>query len=150
VVEMTLLAAEEVRRFGQTPRVALLSHSSFGSNDSPSARKMRQAAEILWQRAPELEVEGEMQGDAALSRVVRERVFPNAKLTGEANLLVMPNLDAANITMSCLRVVSSQGVTIGPILLGVAKPAHILLPTTTVRGIINMSAVTAVEAMMQG
>jgi malate dehydrogenase (oxaloacetate-decarboxylating)(NADP+) len=149
IVEMTLLAAEEVRRFGQTPHVALLSHSSFGSSDTPSARKMRRAAEMLWERAPDLQVEGEIQGDAALSRAVRDRVFPDSKLASDANLLMMPNLDAANITMSCLRVASGQGVTIGPILLGLAKPAHVLLPTTTVRGIVNMAAVTAVEAAVK-
>jgi len=146
IADMTLLAAAEVRRFGQTPRVALLSHSSFGSSDSPSARKMRAAAEMLWSRAPELEVEGEIQGDTALSRTVRDRLFPGSRLSGDANLLIMPNLDAANITLGTLRVVAGQGVTVGPILLGGAKPAHVLLPTTTVRGIVNMTAVTAVEA----
>jgi len=149
LVAITLLAAKAVRRFGVTPRVALLSHSNFGSADTSSARKMREAARLLWSRAPELEVEGELQGDAALSRAVRERGFPGSRLTGDANLLVMPNLDAANITLSCLRVVSSQGVTVGPILLGTAKPAHILLPTTTVRGIVNMTALTAAEASVQ-
>ncbi|MBV9782178.1 MAG: NADP-dependent malic enzyme, partial [Acidisphaera sp.] len=149
LVDIAMLAAEEVRRFGQMPRVALLSHSSFGSEETPSAVKMRHAAELLAQRAPEMEVEGELQGDAALSIQVLERVFPGSRLTGVANLLVMPNLDAANITFSCLRVVSSQGVTVGPILLGAAKPVHILMPTTTVRGLVNMTALTAVEAGVQ-
>ena len=149
LVDMTLLAAAEVRRFGVTPRVALLSHSSFGTVDTPSARKMREVARLLWERAPDLEVEGEMQGDVALSRAVRERVFPDSRLSGDANLLVMPGLDAANITLSCLRVVSGQGVTVGPILLGAAKPAHVLLPTTTVRGLVNMTALTAAEAAIQ-
>ena len=149
IVEMALLAAAEVRRFGVVPRVALLSHSSFGAGDTPSAQKMREAARLLWERAPDLEVEGEMQGDVALSRVVRERVFPDSRLSGDANLLIMPSLDAANITLSCLRVVSGQGVTVGPILLGGAKPAHVLLPTTTVRGIVNMTALTAAEAAIQ-
>jgi malate dehydrogenase (oxaloacetate-decarboxylating)(NADP+) len=146
IVELALLAAETIRRFGLTPRAALLSHSSFGSADTPSAAKMRQAAEILGARAPQLEVEGEMKADAALSKTVLDRVFPDARLTAEANLLVMPNLDAANITFNALRVVAGQGVTVGPILLGAAKPVHVLSPTTTVRGIVNMTAVTAVDA----
>jgi malate dehydrogenase (oxaloacetate-decarboxylating)(NADP+) len=143
LVEMTQLAAAELRRFGVNPRVALVSHSSFGSADTPSARKMREAAQMLWQQAPDLEVEGEMQGDAALSHAVRDRVFPDSHLTGDANLLIMPNLDAANITLNCLRVASANGVTVGPILLGTAKPAHVLLPQTTVRGLINMTVMTA-------
>lgn len=130
-------------------RAALLSHSSFGSADTPGARKMRAAAELLAERAPELEVEGELQGDAALSRAVLDRVFPESRLTGEANLLIMPNLDAANITFSCLRVVAGQGVTVGPILLGAAKPVHILSPTSTVRGIINMTALACAEAAVE-
>jgi malate dehydrogenase (oxaloacetate-decarboxylating)(NADP+) len=144
LVEMTLLAAAALRRFGVVPRAALVSHSSFGSAETPSARKMRLAAQMLWQQAPELETEGEMQGDAALSHAVRERVFPRSNLSGDANLLIMPNLDAANITLNCLRVASANGVTVGPILLGTAKPAHVLLPQTTVRGLINMTAMTAV------
>ena len=107
---------------------------------------MRRAAELLAGKAPDMEVEGELQGDAALSRQVLERIFPDSRLTEGANLLVMPNLDAANITFSCLRVVASQGVTVGPILLGAAKPAHILMPVTTVRGLVNMTALTAVES----
>jgi malate dehydrogenase (oxaloacetate-decarboxylating)(NADP+) len=150
LVEIALLAAEAVRRFGLTPRAALLSHSSFGSADTPSARRMRAAADLLAKRAPDLELEGEMQGDAALSRTVLERVFPDSRLTGETNLLVMPNLDAANITFTCLRVVASQGVTVGPILLGAAKPVHILAPTTTVRGMVNMTALACAEAAVEG
>jgi malate dehydrogenase (oxaloacetate-decarboxylating)(NADP+) len=146
LAEIGLLAAEEVRRFGLTPRVAMLSHSSFGSEDTPSALKMRRAAELLAERAPGLEVEGELQGDAALSRQVLDRLISESHLTDGANLLIMPNLDAANITFSCLRVVSSQGVTVGPILLGAAKPANILMPVTTVRGLVNMTALTAVES----
>ncbi len=149
LVEITLLAAAEVRRFGLVPRAAMLSHSSFGSADTPGARKMRAAAELLAERAPELEVEGELQGDAALSRAVLDRVFPESRLSGEANLLIMPNLDAANITFSCLRVVAGQGVTVGPILLGAAKPVHILSPTSTVRGIINMTALACAEAAVE-
>jgi malate dehydrogenase (oxaloacetate-decarboxylating)(NADP+) len=146
LVEIAMLAAEEVRRFGLTPRAAFVSHSSFGSADTPSARKMRAATELLAKRAPDLELEGEVQGDAALSQTVLDRIFPNSRLTGSANLLIMPNLDAANITFSCLRVVAGQGVTVGPILLGAAKPVHILAPTTTVRGMLNMTAVACAEA----
>ncbi|MBV9251828.1 MAG: NADP-dependent malic enzyme [Acetobacteraceae bacterium] len=146
LVEIATLAAEEVRRFGLTPRVAFVSHSNFGSANTPSARKMRAATELLARRAPKLELEGEVQGDAALSRAVLDRVFPNSRLSDAANLLIMPNLDAANITFGCLRVVAGQGVTVGPILLGAAKPVHILAPTTTVRGMLNMTAVACAEA----
>ncbi|MBV9654274.1 MAG: NADP-dependent malic enzyme, partial [Acetobacteraceae bacterium] len=149
LAEISRLAAAEMRRFGLTPRIAMLSHSSFGSANSASARKMRKAAELLSEREPSLEVEGEIQGDAALSPQVLERLFSGARLKDIANLLVMPTLDAANIAFTCLRVASSQGVTVGPILLGGAKPAHILLPTSTVRGIVNMTALTSVEASMQ-
>jgi malate dehydrogenase (oxaloacetate-decarboxylating)(NADP+) len=149
IVEMTLLAAETVRRFGLTPRAALLSHSSFGSADTPSAVKMRQAVEMLQEKALDFEVEGEMRADAALSKTVLDRVFPESRLTAEANLLVMPNLDAANITFNSLRVVSGQGVTVGPMLLGAAKPVHILSSASTVRGIVNMTAVTAVDVAAQ-
>ena len=146
LVEIALLAAEEMRRFGVVPRAAFLSHSNFGSEDSASAQKMRRAAEMLVERAPDMEVEGELQGDAALSQEVLQRVLPESRLTDGANLLLMPTLDAASITFSCLRVVSSQGVTVGPILLGAAKPVHILRPVSTVRGIVNITALTAVEA----
>ncbi len=150
LVEMTLLAAEQVRRFGLTPKVALLSHSSFGSYDTPSAEKMRRATALLAERAPELEVEGEMHGDAALSGDVRGQVFPNSRLKGEANLLVMPSLDAANIAFNLLKQAAGDGVTIGPILLGTRAPVTILTPTATVRRIINLTAVTAVEAAAMG
>jgi len=146
IAEMTVLAAAEMRRFRQTPRVALLSHSSFGTADDPSARKMRDALALILQRAPDLEMEGEMHADAALSRTILNRIFPDARLTGRANLLVMPNLDAANITFNALKVVAGQGISVGPILLGAAKPVHILTPTATVRGIVNMTALTAVAA----
>jgi malate dehydrogenase (oxaloacetate-decarboxylating)(NADP+) len=146
IAAMTLLAAEEVRRFGLIPRVALLSHSSFGSADTSSARKMRDALAIIMQRAPELEVEGEMPGDAALSREVLKQTFPNARLTGDANLLVMPTLDAANISFNMLKMVAGGGVTVGPILLGLAKPVHILTPTASVRRVVNMTALAAVKA----
>jgi malate dehydrogenase (oxaloacetate-decarboxylating)(NADP+) len=143
---MTLLAAEEVRRFGLIPRVALLSHSSFGSADTSSARKMRDALAIIMRRAPGLEVEGEMPGDAALSREVLKQTFPSARLTGDANLLIMPTLDAANISFNMLKMVAGGGVTVGPILLGLAKPVHILTPTASVRRVINMTALAAVKS----
>ncbi|MEK0081802.1 NADP-dependent malic enzyme [Benzoatithermus flavus] len=146
LARMALLAAEEVRRFGLTPRVALLSHSSFGSADTESARKMRAARELLERLAPDLEVEGEMHADAALSKRILDRVFPDSRLSAEANLLVMPNLDAANITFNALKIVAGEGVTVGPILLGPARPVHILTPTSTVRRIVNMTALTVVDA----
>jgi malate dehydrogenase (oxaloacetate-decarboxylating)(NADP+) len=149
IAEFTLLAAAEVRRFGLTPRVALLSHSNFGSADTPSALKMRHALGIIQDAAPDLEVDGEMHADAALSKATLDRVLPGSGLTSEANLLVMPNLDAANITFNALKAVAGQGVTVGPILLGAARPVHILTPTSTVRRIVNMTALTAVDAAMQ-
>jgi malate dehydrogenase (oxaloacetate-decarboxylating)(NADP+) len=135
-----------VRRFGAAPKVALLSASNFGSLDSPSARKMRQALELIRARAPELEIEGEMHGDAALSEEIRLKVFPRARLRGEANLLVMPTLDAANIAFNLLKTAAGGGVTIGPMLLGAARPAHILTPSATVRRIVNMTALAVADA----
>jgi malate dehydrogenase (oxaloacetate-decarboxylating)(NADP+) len=146
VAEMTLLATEEVRRFGLTPRVALLSHSSFGTEDTPTAVKMRRALEILRTKAPGLEVDGEMHGDAALSADIRMRVFPPSALKGEANLLVMPTLDAANIAFNLLKTAAGDGLTVGPMLLGAARPVHILTPTATVRRIVNVTALLSVEA----
>jgi malate dehydrogenase (oxaloacetate-decarboxylating)(NADP+) len=140
IAEMTLLAAEEVRRFGLIPKVALLSHSSFGSHDNASARKMSLARVLLEERAPELEVEGELHGDAALSETLRAEIFPGSRLKGCANLLMMPNLDAANISYNLLKMSGSNGVTIGSILLGANKSAHILTSTATARRIVNMSA----------
>ena len=140
IAEMTLLAAAEVRRFGIAPRVALLSHSNLGTFDDASARKMSRARELLEQQAPGLEVEGEIHGDAAVSAAVRAQVFPHSRLTGDANLLVMPNLDAANIAFNLLKVLAGDGITIGPVLLGAAKSVHILTNTATVRRIVNMSA----------
>ena len=140
VAEMTLLAADEVRRFGLIPKVALLSHSNFGSHDDESARKMARARELVMRDAPELEVEGEMHGDAALSETMRNDVFPSSLLKGTANLLIMPNLDAANIAYNLLKMTAGDGVTIGSILLGANKSAHILTTSTTVRRIVNMSA----------
>ncbi|HEX4869758.1 MAG TPA: NADP-dependent malic enzyme [Moraxellaceae bacterium] len=146
LAEITLQAAEGVRRFGLTPKVALLSHSSFGSEDTESAAKMRQTWRILQEIAPELEVEGEMHGDAALDESIRHAVFPNSKLKGAANLLIMPTLDAANIAFNLLKVTSGGGVTIGPILLGASRPVHILTASSTVRRIVNMTALTVAEA----
>ena len=148
IAEMTMLAAAEVRRFGIMPKVALLSHSSFGSFDDTSANKMKRAHELLQLMAPDLEMEGEMHGDAAMSEKLRLQVFPDSRLKGEANLLIMPNLDAANIAFNLLKMIAGDGITIGPVLLGAAKSVHILTSTTTVRRIINMSAlaVAGVEA----
>jgi malate dehydrogenase (oxaloacetate-decarboxylating)(NADP+) len=146
IAEMTLLAAEEVRRFGLKPKVALLSASNFGSLDTPSSAKMRRALALISERAPELEVDGEMHGDAALSEEIRLKVFPRSKLRGEANLLVMPTLDAANISFNLLKTAAGGGVTIGPMLLGAARPVHILTPSATVRRLVNMTAVAVAGA----
>jgi malate dehydrogenase (oxaloacetate-decarboxylating)(NADP+) len=140
VAEMTMLAAEEMRRFGLIPKVALLSHSNFGSHEDASARKMSHARELLETLAPELEVEGEMHGDAALSESLRTAAFPDNRLKGVANLLIMPNLDAANIAYNLLKMTGGDGITIGSILLGANKSVHILTTTATVRRIVNMSA----------
>ncbi|HEX4780484.1 MAG TPA: NADP-dependent malic enzyme [Usitatibacter sp.] len=149
IVEMTALASEEIRRFGLVPKVALLSHSSFGNSDDPSAAKMRDALRIIRERMPQLDVEGEMHGDAALSSEVRLKAFPNARMKDDANLLIMPTLDAANISFNLLKVVGGAGITVGPMLLGAARPVHILTPTATVRRIINMTALAVVDAQEQ-
>ena len=149
VAEITLLAVDEMRRFGITPKVALLSHSSFGSSTHPQARKMQAALALLNLMDPELEVEGEMHGDAALDEEIRLRAFPYSRLKGEANLLIMPTVDAANISFNLLKAAAGGGVTLGPILLGVARPVHILTPSATVRRIVNMTALTVVDATMQ-
>jgi malate dehydrogenase (oxaloacetate-decarboxylating)(NADP+) len=149
IAEITLLAAEGVRRFGLTPKVALLSHSSFGSSDHPQAKKMQQALRRINELAPELEVEGEMHGDAALSEEVRVAAFPNSRLKGEANLLIMPTIDAANISFNLMKVSGGGNVTLGPILLGVSRPVHILTPSATVRRIVNMTALTTVDAQFE-
>ena len=146
LAEMTLLGAEEVRRFGIVPKVALLSASSFGSMDTASARKMQLALKLIVERAPDLEIDGEMNGDAALSEEIRLKVFPRSKLRGEANLLVMPTLDAANISFNLLKTAAGGGVTIGPILLGAARPVHILTPAASVRRIVNMTALAVADA----
>ncbi|MCG6951219.1 MAG: NADP-dependent malic enzyme, partial [Betaproteobacteria bacterium] len=146
LAEMALLAAEEIRRLGIVPKAALLSASNFGSVDLPSARKMQRARQLLAERAPELEVDGEMQGDAALSDRIRLTRFPNSLLKGEANLLIMPTLDAANIAFNLLKVAAGDNITIGPILLGAARPVHILTPSATARRITNMTALAVVDA----
>ena len=128
------------------PKVALLSHSNFGSDDSTSARKMREARRLLAAREPGLEVDGEMHGDAALSEAIRSRVHPDSTLKGEANLLVMPNLDAANISFNLLKITGGDGVTIGPILLGARKPVLIATPSATVRRLVNLTALAVVGA----
>jgi malate dehydrogenase (oxaloacetate-decarboxylating)(NADP+) len=145
IAEITMLSADEIRRFGLTPKVALLSHSSFGTSILPSAQKMRDALALLREQAPDLEVEGEMHGDAALSETVRRAAFPNSRLNGDANLLIMPTLDAANISFNLLKVAVGGGVTLGPILLGCASPVHILTASATVRRIVNMTALTVVD-----
>jgi malate dehydrogenase (oxaloacetate-decarboxylating)(NADP+) len=145
IAEMTDLAAEVVSSFGQTPKVALLSHSSFGSSNSESARKMRRALGMIRERRPDLEVDGEMQADAALAEATRARAIEDSTLTGTANLLVLPTLDAANIAFNLIKA-AGDGLQVGPLLLGLAKPIHILVPTATARAIVNISAVAAAEA----
>ena len=147
LTDMALLAAEEIRNFGITPKLALLSHSTFGTENTPTSIKMREVLSRLNERAPELEVEGEMHGDAALDERIRQAAFPNSRLKGQANLLIMPTLDAANISFNLLKVAAGDNLTIGPILLGAAKPVNILTPTATVRRIVNMTALTVVDAM---
>jgi len=144
LVEITLLAASEVRRFGIVPKVALVSHSNFGGADSPSSQRMRQAVQELWRRDPGLEVDGEMQTDAAVNEEVRRSIYPNSRLTGSANLLVMPNIDAANITFNALKALGN-GVSVGPLMLGLRKPVHILNRTVTTRGAVNLSAIALAD-----
>jgi malate dehydrogenase (oxaloacetate-decarboxylating)(NADP+) len=145
IVEMTVMACKAVQRFGETPKVALLSHSNFGSADSVTARKMGEASRILREMIPDVEIEGEMHADTALNEELRARVFPNSRLTGQANLLIFPTLDAANSAFNLVKVLG-DGVSIGPILLGAARPVHIVTPSITVRGLVNMSAVAVVDA----
>ena len=149
IAEMTLLAAEEVQRFGVKPSIALLSHSSFGSSDAPSAQKMRDALDLILAKAPKLAVEGEMRADSALSKSIRDAEFPDSRLTADANLLIMPNVDAANITYNALRVTAGSGITVGGILLGAARAVHIMTPSSTVRRIVNMTAVAVAGAGAQ-
>jgi malate dehydrogenase (oxaloacetate-decarboxylating)(NADP+) len=146
IAETAEMASHLVTRFGMVPKIGLLSHSNFGSRNNKSALKMRKAREILKERFPQLAVEGEMHADAALSEEIRNRIFPNASFTGSANLLVMPNLDAANITYNMLKVLG-EGLPVGPMLLGLKRPAHVVTETTTVRGIVNLCAIAAVDAI---
>jgi malate dehydrogenase (oxaloacetate-decarboxylating)(NADP+) len=148
LAEITLMAADEMRRFGIVPKVALLSHSNFGSSNHPSAVKMRAVYELLRVQAPKLEMDGEMHGDCALDAEVRAQQMPNSLLEGEANLLIFPNLDSANISYNLLKIAAGQNVAIGPILLGAAKAAHILTPSATVRRILNMTALAVVDAAL--
>ena len=146
LAEITILAAEEMRRLGVTPKVALLSHSNFGSSDSASAVKMRRALALIRRSAPDLEVDGEMHGDCALDAAIRRAILPDSMLTGEANLLVMPTIEAANIAYNLLKVATGQSAAVGPILLGAAAPIHILTPTASVRRIVNMTTLAVVDA----
>jgi malate dehydrogenase (oxaloacetate-decarboxylating)(NADP+) len=146
LAEITVMAAEEMMRFGIKPKAALLSHSSFGSSNQPSAVKMRETLELLRQRAPWLEVDGEMHGDIALDGAARDLIMPHSTLAGDANLLVMPNIDAANISYNLLKTAAGGNIAIGPVLLGAAKPVHILTASTTVRRIVNMTALTVADA----
>ena len=147
LVEMTIMAADEMRRFGIEPKVALVSHSNFGTSDTASARKMREAVRLLREEAPELEAEGEMHADAALNEEIRRRIFPRSRLKGQANLLVLPTIDAANTAFNLLKVLG-DGLPVGPILVGAAEPVHILTPSVTARGILNMSALAVVDAQL--
>ncbi|MGO3742907.1 phosphate acyltransferase, partial [Kerstersia sp.] len=146
LADITIQAAHEMRRFGVEPKIALLSHSNFGSRPSESSNKMAQARELLAQQAPDLEVDGEMHADSALSEKIRKLSYPDSTLHGRANLLVMPNLDAGNITYNLLKMTGSHGVAMGPILLGAALPAHVLTNSATVRRIVNMTALAVVDA----
>ncbi|MFZ6749941.1 NADP-dependent malic enzyme [Undibacterium sp. Ren11W] len=149
IAEITILAAEEMRRFGLQPKAALLSHSNFGSSNSESAQKMRAALAIVQRDAPDLEVDGEMHGDTALDTAYRKKMMPGSTLHGDANLLVMPNIDAANIAYNLLKTTAGNNIAIGPILLGCAKPVHILTPSATVRRIVNMTALCVVDILAQ-
>jgi malate dehydrogenase (oxaloacetate-decarboxylating)(NADP+) len=146
LASIALMAAQEVSRFGLPPKVAFLSHSNFGSSDRPSARKMRLARELFTKMAPDIECDGEMQGDSALSETVRHAALADTTLHGEANLLICPNLDSANILFNVLKMTAGHGVTVGPILLGAAASAHILTPSATVRRVVNMTALAVANA----
>ena len=146
LAQIALMAAEEVQRFGLPAKVAFLSHSMYGSSSRTSAKRMRRARDLFVQRAPQIECDGEMHGDAALSETIRQAVLPETTLSGAANLLVLPNIDAANILFNVLKVTSGHGVTVGPILLGAAAPVHILTPSATMRRVVNMTALAVAEA----
>lgn len=145
IAQTALRASEHIRRFGLTPKVALLSSSNFGTRDFDTSLKMREALDTIWQAAPDLEVDGEMHGDAALSQVLRDRVMPNSKLKGSANLLVFPSMDSANIALNLIKEMT-EALHVGPIMIGMAKPAHILTPSVTSRGVVNMTALATVDA----
>jgi len=149
LAEITLLATEQMRRFGLIPRVALLSHSNFGSVNSTSAQKMRETLAIIQAQAPDLEIDGEMHGDTALDVDILKKLIPNSPLQGSANLLVMPNIDSANIAYNLLKVAAGNGISIGPVLLGCARPVHILTQSATVRRIVNMTALCVLDAVEQ-
>jgi malate dehydrogenase (oxaloacetate-decarboxylating)(NADP+) len=149
LAEITIMAAEEMRRFGLLPRIALLSHSNFGTSNSESAKKMRAALAIIREKAPDLEVDGEMHGDTALDPALLKSLMPDSPLKRDANLLVLPNIDAANISYNLLKTAAGNGISIGPVLLGCAKPVHVLTPSATVRRIVNMTALCVVDAVSQ-
>ncbi len=149
LVETTLMAAKAVRRFGIEPKVALVSHANFGSSDSETAKKMRAAVQRLHAEHPELEVDGEMHADSAIDETIRSRALPSTRLKGSANLLIMPTLDAANISFNLLKVLG-DGLPVGPMMLGTALPAHVLTASVTARGVLNMTAVACVDAQAQG
>ncbi|AXA92746.1 NADP-dependent malic enzyme [Massilia sp. YMA4] len=149
LAEITLMAAEEMRRFGLSPSVALLSHSNFGSSNSESAQKMRATLKLVQERAPDLEIDGEMHGDTALDSKLRKKLMPNSRLERDANLLVAPNIDSANIAYNLVKTAAGNGIAIGPILLGCAAPVHILTPSATVRRIVNMTALCVVDVVAQ-
>jgi len=146
LAKITIMAAQEMRRFGFIPKAALLSHSNFGTSNEPSALKMRQTLALLQQQAPWLEVDGEMHGDLALDGAARHKLMPHSTLHGAANLLVLPNIDAANIAYNLLKTAAGGNIAIGPVLLGAAKPVHVLTASTTVRRIVNMTALTVADA----
>ncbi|MGE8588747.1 MAG: phosphate acyltransferase, partial [Alcaligenes sp.] len=149
VANITIQAADEMLRFGVVPKIALLSHSNFGSRVTESSKKMAAASKLVQERAPDLEVDGEMHADAALSEKIRVLAYPDSTLKGRANLLVMPNLDTGNITYNMLKMTGSNGVAMGPILLGAARPVHILTTSATVRRIVNMTALAVVDAQQE-
>jgi malate dehydrogenase (oxaloacetate-decarboxylating)(NADP+) len=149
LAELTLLASRDVARLGATPTVALVSHSSYGTSDAPSAEKMRIALNLVRQNEPDLDIDGEMRADSALNRAIRATDCPDSTLTTDANLLIMPSMDAANITYNALRVMAGGNVTVGGILLGAAQPVHVLTPSSTVRRIVNMTAVAVADAKAQ-
>jgi malate dehydrogenase (oxaloacetate-decarboxylating)(NADP+) len=146
LADIAAMAVEEVRGFGLVPQVAFLSHSMFGSSQRPSAKKMRAARDLFVQRFPDVAADGELQGDAAFSEELREALLPDSTLKGAANVLICPNLDAANILFNVLKMTGGHGVTIGPILLGANAPVHVLTPSSTVRRIVNMTALAVAHA----